>query len=183
MEVSDEQLMLAYQSGDAGAFETLYARHRGGLYRFVLRSVKERGSAEELFQDTWMRVIDARGRYAPQARFATWLYTIAHNRLVDHWRKKAPVTVSLDDPDDPPEDVSAGAAGDPARQAQARQELARFLAALEALPQAQRAAFLLREEAGLSLAEIAQVTGTNEEAAKSRLRYAMAKLREAMDGD
>ena len=167
--------MLAYQRGDAGAFETLYKRHRGALYRFVLRSLPQRSTAEELFQEVWMRVIEARGRYAPQARFTTWLYTIAHNLLVDHWRKKGLVLVELD------EDQMVVAPDNPARQAEARQTLARFLQALEALPHAQREAFLLHEEGGLSVAEIAAATGTNEEAAKSRLRYAMAKLKAATD--
>ena len=167
--------MLAYQHGDAGAFETLYKRHRGALYRFVLRSLHQRSAAEELFQEVWMRVIEARGRYAPQARFTTWLYTIAHNLLVDHWRKKGLVLVELD------EDQLVAAPDNPARQAEARQTLARFLQALEALPHAQREAFLLHEEGGLSVAEIAAATGTNEEAAKSRLRYAMAKLKAATD--
>ena len=88
MEAPDEQLMLAYRDGDSGAFETLYRRHRGALYRFVLRGVKSRATAEELYQEIWIRVIEARERYKPQARFTTWLYTIAHNRMVDHWRKK-----------------------------------------------------------------------------------------------
>ena len=92
MEAPDEELMLAYGRGDAGAFETLYKRHRGRLYRFVLRALSNsaghRSTAEELFQEAWIRVIEARGRYAPQARFTTWLYTIAHNLIVDHWRKK-----------------------------------------------------------------------------------------------
>ena len=167
--------MLAYQHGDAGAFETLYKRHRGALYRFVLRSLHQRSAAEELFQEVWMRVIEARARYAPQARFTTWLYTIAHNLLVDHWRKKGLVLVELD------EDQMVAAPDNPARQAEARQTLARFLQALEALPHAQREAFLLHEEGGLSVAEIAAATGTNEEAAKSRLRYAMAKLKAATD--
>lgn len=86
MEAGDEELMLAYRDGNAGAFETLYTRHRGRLYRFVLRSVKARGMAEELFQEVWMRVIEARSRYTPQARFTTWLYTIAHNLLTDRLR-------------------------------------------------------------------------------------------------
>jgi RNA polymerase sigma-70 factor (ECF subfamily) len=81
--------MLEYRDGTAAAFEALYARHKAPLFRFVLRSVRERGQAEELHQDIWMRVIEARSRYEPQARFTTWLYTIAHNRLVDHWRKAA----------------------------------------------------------------------------------------------
>jgi RNA polymerase sigma-70 factor (ECF subfamily) len=173
MEAPDEQLMLAYRDGDAGAFETLYARHRGALYRFVLRSLKDRGTAEELFQEAWIRVIEARERYAPSARFSTWLYTIAHNLLVDHWRRKGLVLVDSD------EEPASG--DDPAQRVEARQTAARFLQALEALPPAQREAFLLHEEAGLSVAEIAAATGSNEEAAKSRLRYAMAKLKAVID--
>lgn len=167
--------MAAYRDGNAGAFETLYTRHRGKLYRFVLRSVKTRGTAEELFQEVWMRVIEARGRYTPQARFTTWLYTIAHNLLTDHWRRKGLTLVELD------EDTQAPAPDDPARSAEARQALSRFAAALEALPPLQRQAFLLHEEGGLSIAEIAAAMGANEETAKSRLRYAMAKLKSAVD--
>ena len=167
--------MLAYRDGNAGAFETLYGRHRTRLFRFVLRSVKERGAAEELFQDVWLRVIEARNRYAPRARFTTWLYSIAHNRLVDHWRRKGLALVDL-------ENVEVeGNNPDPARHAEARQGLQRFAKALEALPPAQREAFLLHEEAGMSVPEIAQATGAGEEAAKSRLRYAIAKLRTAVD--
>jgi len=173
MEAPDEELMLAYRDGDAGAFETLYARHRGALYRFVLRSLKDRAVAEELFQEAWIRVIEARERYAPSARFKTWLYTIAHNLLVDHWRKKGLALVELND--------EHASADNPERQVEARQTAARFLQALEALPLAQREAFLLHEEAGLSVPEIAAATGTNEEAAKSRLRYATAKLKAVID--
>ena len=175
MEAPDEELMLAYRHGDAGAFETLYKRHRGALYRFMLRAIKQRSSAEELFQEVWIRVIEARSRYAPQARFTTWLYTIAHNLLVDHWRKKGLKVVELD------EIPEVESPDNPAKQAEARESLARFLQALEALPAAQREAFLLHEEGGLTAAEIAAATGSNEEAAKSRLRYAMAKLRAALD--
>lgn len=174
-EVPDEELMLAYRGGDAGAFETLYARYRGRLYRFVLRSVKSRAVGEELFQEIWMRVIEARQRYTPQSRFSTWLYTIAHHRLVDHWRKRGLTLVALDG------DELPGTSPDPAQHAQAREKLDRFAAALEALPPLQREAFLLHEEGGLSVAEIARATLSDDEAAKSRLRYAMAKLRSAVD--
>jgi len=174
-EAPDEELMLAYGAGDAGAFETLYARHRARLYRFVLRSIKLRAVAEELYQEIWMRVIEARTSYTPKARFTTWLYTIAHNHLVDHWRKKGLTLVALDGDD------LASAGPDPAAQAQAREAVARFAAALEALPPLQREAFLLHEENGLSIAEIASATGANEEAAKSRLRYALAKLKAAVN--
>ncbi len=177
MEAPDEQLMLAYRDGNAAAFETLYLRHRGRLFRFVLRSVKSRATAEELFQEIWMRVIEARERYAPQARFTTWLYTIAHHRMVDHWRRRGLSLVELDEQDPP------GDSPDPARQLEAREALARFAQALEALPVAQREAFLLHEEAGLSIAEIAAATGSNAEAAKSRLRYAVGKLKAAVEDD
>src|SRR6266850_8034317 len=176
MEAADEQLMLAYRDGDTGAFDTLYTRHRARLYRFVLRSVKSRPVGEELFQEIWLRVIEARARYTPQARFTTWLYTIAHNHLVDHWRKRGLTLVALDG-----EELPAANDPDPADAAQAREALARFAAALEALPALQREAFLLREESGLSVAEIAAATGSNEEAAKSRLRYAVAKLKAAVE--
>jgi RNA polymerase sigma-70 factor (ECF subfamily) len=175
VEGADEELMLAYRDGNAGAFETLYGRHRARLYRFVLRSVKERGMAEELFQDIWMRVIVARSNYAPKAKFTTWLYAIAHNRLIDHWRRKGLSVVALDD------DTQVASPDNPERRAEARQGLQRFAAALEALPPAQREAFLLHEEAGMSVPEIAHATGAGEEAAKSRLRYAIAKLKAAVD--
>jgi len=189
MEAGDEQLMLAYREGDAGAFEQLYRRHRGALYRFVLRSIRDRAIAEELYQEIWMRVIEARGRYevpAPgagqPAKFSTWLYTIAHNRLVDHWRKRGLQLVALD-AEDPRADPPAGMDAEPQRIAEAKQGLGRFARALEQLPPAQREAFLLHHEAEMSVAEIARATGSNEEAAKSRLRYATAKLKEALGDD
>ena len=178
---ADEQLMLAYAGGNAAAFEELYGRHKGPLYRFVLRSVKGRGEAEELFQDIWMRVVEAAGRYTPQAKFTTWLYTIAHNRLVDHWRARGLAVVSLDDEEGAsvPEPAAPPSA-EPHRIAEARATLDRLSAAIAALPLAQREAFLLHHEGDLTAAEIAAATGTNEEAAKSRLRYAMNKLKEAL---
>jgi RNA polymerase sigma-70 factor (ECF subfamily) len=171
----DEELMLAYRDGDAGAFETLYTRHRARLFRFVLRGIKSRASAEELYQEIWMRVIEARATYQPSAGFTTWLYTIAHHRMVDHWRRAGLSVVSLEGME------LAGSDPGPQEHAQGREALTRFAAALESLPPPQREAFLLHEEAGLSVAEIAAATGSNEEAAKSRLRYALAKLKAAVD--
>jgi RNA polymerase sigma-70 factor (ECF subfamily) len=182
MEAGDEQLMLAYREGDAGAFEALYKRHKGALYRFVMRSIRDRATAEEIYQEIWMRAIEARGRYEVQAKFTTWLYTIAHNRLVDHWRKRGLQLVSLDqegDTVDPPATPSS----QPEKILEGKQSLANFTRALERLPPVQREAFLLHHEAEMSVAEIARATGSNEEAAKSRLRYATAKLKEALGDD
>jgi RNA polymerase sigma-70 factor (ECF subfamily) len=94
-DISDETLMLAYAAGDAGAFDRLYERHRGGVYRYVLRHVGNAGLADELFQDVWMNAIRARASYAPTAKFSTWIYTLAHHRLVDHWRSSGRVRVSI----------------------------------------------------------------------------------------
>jgi RNA polymerase sigma-70 factor (ECF subfamily) len=176
VEAPDEQLMLAYRQGDTGAFETLYARHKGPLYRFVLRAVRSRGLAEELFQEVWMRVIESRGRYEARAKFTTWLYTIAHHRLTDHWRKRGLRVVDLEEADAP-----APRGDEPEARAAGRQDLARLAAALAALPALQREAFLLHAEAGMTVAQIAAATGANEEAAKSRLRYALGKLKGALD--
>jgi RNA polymerase sigma-70 factor (ECF subfamily) len=180
MGAGDEQLMLAYREGDAAAFEELYRRHKGGLFRFVTRSVRDRAVAEELYQEIWMRAIEARGRYEVQAKFSTWLYTIAHNRLVDHWRKRGLSLVSLDAEEGAAPEPAGNPGDEPQRIVEARQGLARVMRALEALPPAQREAFLLHHEAEMSVAEIARATGANEEAAKSRLRYAFAKLKEAL---
>src|SRR5258708_31349 len=160
MEAGDEQLMLAYREGDAGAFELLYKRHKGALFRFVLRSIRDRATAEELYQEIWMRAIEARARYEVQAKFTTWLYTIAHHRMVDHWRKRGLQLVSLEGEGERGwggASVEPQAAPDyePHRILEAKQGLARFARALEALPAAQREAFLLHEEAGMSVAEIA----------------------------
>jgi RNA polymerase sigma factor (sigma-70 family) len=183
MAPSDEELMLAYAGGDAGAFDSLYARHKGPLFRFVLRSVKVRGEAEEIFQEIWMRVIESRARYVVSAKFTTWLYTVAHHRLVDHWRARGLTLVSLDDEEGNVPEPAAGPGAEPQRVAEGRQELAKLARAIAELPAVQREAFLLHQESGLTAAEIGAATGTNEEAAKSRLRYAMDKLRKAMGDD
>jgi RNA polymerase sigma-70 factor (ECF subfamily) len=180
-DASDEALMLAYRDGDAGAFDALYARHRGGVYRYLLRQCRNAGLAEELFQDVWMNLIRARASYTVQAKFATWLYRIAHNRLMDHFRRHDGAAVSLDDefasPIDEPE---APRSTDPAAGAEARAQAAQLLVLLEALPAEQREAFVLQQEGGMSVEEIAKATGVNRETAKSRLRYAQAKLRQGM---
>jgi RNA polymerase sigma-70 factor (ECF subfamily) len=179
----DEDLMLRYRDGDARAFEALYARHRGGLFRYVLRQVGFRAAADEVFQEVWMRIVASRARYRVEARFATFLYRIAHNCVMDHFRRKPPLQLlSFDDQPDEVLQVPAPAAEQPERRAQRSQVARELLRALALLPDEQRNAFLLHEEGGLTLDEIAEVTGVGRETAKSRLRYALAKLRSELTG-
>lgn len=190
-ERSDEALMLAYKDGDAGAFEQLYACWRGRLYRYLLHQCQDRALADELYQEVWLKVVDARLRYEVTAKFSTWLFRIAHNRLVDHWRasgRRAKVMESdagSDDEDgDPPADrmeTAAPAHERPERWLERRDLAERLAAAIAALPEAQREAFLLAEEGDMTLEEIAAATGTGRETVKSRLRYALTRLRAELE--
>lgn len=181
-ETADEELMLRYRDGDAGAFDALYERHKGGLYRYLLRQCRNSAAAEELFQDVWMNLIRARANYEVSAKFATYLYRIAHNRLIDHYRKNARAGVlSYDDETGPRIDEPAALPqAQPDATYDLRQQAARLMELLAALPEAQREAFVLQQEAGMAIEEIAATTGVTHETAKSRLRYAMAKLRQGM---
>jgi RNA polymerase sigma-70 factor (ECF subfamily) len=169
--------MLRYRDGDNAAFESLYRRHNDALYRYLLRLCRHRDSAEDIFQDVWGKIINARGSYRPTAKFATFLYRVAHNCFIDHVRRNKRHANSVP--------IAADRHADSAEQPDTLTERAlarrRLEAALEALPDEQRDVFLLHEEAGLGLADIAAVTGSSRETAKSRLRYAVRKLRVAID--
>lgn len=176
----DEQLMREYQRGDSAAFERLYARHKGGVYRFFLRQCDNHETAEELYQDVWIKLINARKSYKNGAKFTTWLYTIARNHLVDHYRKQAHRnSVSADQ-----DQVDASAAPDnwqPDNEFE-RKRLGRALkTAVNNLPREQAEVFLMKQESGLSAPEIAKVQGITLEAAKSRYRYATRKLRAQLE--
>ena len=174
----DSALMLRYRDGDVAAFEVLYRRHNDSLYRYLLRLCRNRDVAEDLFQEAWGKIVKSRARYRPTAKFTTFLYRVAHNCFIDHLRRNKRhandielLPESHSDPGEQPDALT--------ERSLAKERLSR---ALMELPEEQRDAFLLREEAGLSLDQIAAVTGSNRETAKSRLRYAANKLRAAADG-
>ncbi|RDI03596.1 RNA polymerase ECF family sigma subunit [Caldimonas thermodepolymerans] len=186
---TDEALMLAYARGDVQAFAQLYERHEGGVFRFIRRCIAHQagdGVAEELHQDTWFAVARQAAHYQPTARFTTWLYTIARSRVIDHVRRQqgaGGAMRSLDEDAEggsPVQDLPAAEVHEPLRQLETREQARAFLHAVEQLPPEQREAFLLQAEAGLSLEEIAAATGVGAETVKSRLRYARAKLRQAL---
>ena len=173
-EWSDEQLMQRYASGDVAAFETLYARYRGPLYRFILRQVNDEAQANDLYQGVWEKLIGARSRYRPDRPFRAWMFRIARNHLIDFYRRQQPAS-SMD---------QAGFVATAAEQEdlldQDRQKAA-LQAAIGSLPREQREAIMLRLEGEFSLDEIAQLTDVGRETVKSRLRYATAKLKQVMN--
>jgi RNA polymerase sigma-70 factor (ECF subfamily) len=167
---SDEALMQAYQRGDASAFETLYHRHKDGLFAFIYRSCPRREAAKELAQETWTAVIDKASAYQPEAAFKTWLYQIARNRTGDYWRRRDNHHQPLEQASEP---VNCAAGDD-------RESLEnRLMAAIGQLPIDQRDALLLQQQ-GFSQQDIAAITGAGEETIKSRLRYARRQLREQL---
>ena len=187
----DDALMRAFAAGDGDAFERLYARHQAALYRFVRRLLGPAAAAQadEVFQDTWLRLIQARHGWRPQgAAFRTWLFTLAHHRAVDCLRKSGrEVSVDVDvDDGDAWQPAGEPWAGWPAPGAAAEDQAfwraagQRLLDCLEGLPTAQRTVFLLHHEDGLSVAELARSLELGFETAKTRLRYAMSKLRTCM---
>ncbi|MGD8347243.1 MAG: sigma-70 family RNA polymerase sigma factor [Lysobacterales bacterium] len=172
-ERSDEELMADWAAGKFGAFEALYERHRGPLYRYVLRQVNEPATANDLYQGSWEKVIRARGSWRPDAPFRAWLYRIAHNHVVDHFRRQRPQTELQPDTMESP-----GAGPEQALGREHRE--ARLKMALAQLSPKQREAVLLKLDGGLDLQSIADVLGVKRETAKSRLRYAVAQLKEAL---
>lgn len=175
--LEDSALMLRYQDGDAAAFDTLYRRHNDALYRYLLRLCRHKDTAEDVFQDVWGKIIKARASYRPTAKFTTFMYRVAHNCFIDHIRRNKRHAGGMEfEPDlhsHPGEQPDVLAERSLARE--------RLEGALLDLPDEQRDAFLLHEEAGLSVDQIASVTGSNRETAKSRLRYAVGKLRVAIE--
>ena len=172
----DTALMLRYIDGDVAAFETLYRRHNDALYRYLLHRCRHPDSAEDIFQEVWGKIIKARSSYRPTAKFTTFMYRVAHNCFIDHIRRNKRHSHTVDvEPDSYPNPSES-----PETLTERGLLLRRLDAALQELPEEQRDAFLLHQEAGLTVDQIASVTGSNFETAKSRLRYAVKKLRAAI---
>ena len=190
---SDEFLMLAFASGDAAAFTRLYDRHERATWRFIRHRLgaQHEGAADDVLQETWISVARAAPRYVATARFTTWLFTVARSRVIDHQRAQSNAMLSIDAPlagadeDDGErwaDRVAADVADGPQARIESRQQAEAFLEALAQLPEAQREAFVLQAEGGLSVDEVASATGVGAETAKTRLRYAKARLRTLLAG-
>lgn len=195
-EITDEQLMLSFRGGNARAFEELVGRHRSPVYNFILRQTGHPARAEDLLQETWLKVVRGAQDWQPKARFTTWVYTIARNLCVDSARKESHRKVeSLDAPkrDDGADGRALGeqlpSEGHSPERGAYNQRLRPLIeTALRSLPEEQREVFLLREYSGIPFKEIAEVTGVAENTVKSRMRYALEGLRKKLaelgvDGD
>src|SRR5215469_9727789 len=180
---SDEALMARYARGEPAAFALLYRRHELRVWHYLERNVGNHALAEDLLQEVWFAVAREAPGYRPTARFTTWLFTIAHHRVIDTIRARrehlslesmgyeaAPVIQYL----------SSGTAAGPLAEAVAREQASALARALSELPPEQRDAFLLQMEGAFSIEEIAAITGSSFETTKSRLRYARLKLRELL---
>jgi len=174
-QISDDQLMLAYRRGDKRAFDALYTKYKNPLHGYLYRHCNSETQTAELFQDVWVRVIASSSRFEGKGRFRSWIFTLAHNCLVDFYRKneKQQQHTTYEE--------SAGGNG-PDDEAGDRELRSALDKSLRRLPLDQRQAFCLREEQGFSIKEIAVIQNVSAEAAKSRLRYAYKKLKESMRG-
>lgn len=189
--------MLAFKAGDARAFEGLVRRHRSAVFNFILRYTGQRQRAEDLLQETWLKVVRGAGDYEPKARFTTWVYTIARNLCVDSARKEsyrqadsldAPARGADDDGRQLGETLPDADGVGPERGAHNARVRPLLERALASLPEEQREVFVLREYSGIPFKEIAVVTGVPENTVKSRMRYALEGLRKRLaelgvDGD
>ena len=182
---ADEELLCAYQAGETQAFEMLLVRYRRPLFNFLLRSARDRGRAEELYQDVWMRVIERCEEFRGDAKFSTWLYTIARNRCVDHQRKMVFRRHASLDATAPGSSQSLGERvpnpGPSTDRLAMRSTLqTRIAEAVEELPEDQREVFLMRQVQGLAFKEIAEVVGVSANTVKSRMRYALERLQHGL---
>jgi len=194
---SDEQLLAAYRGGDVRAFEKLLARYEKPIWSFLRRFVRDAEAAEDLLQEVFLRVVrdaqDSGPAWKAEAKFSTWLYTIARNLCIDRARRAA-VRSSGSTAPAPSMDASSDGEGETAtlhdRMAApgpstdavvaGRQAARRIDRAVAQLPDDQREVFLMREVMELPFAEIAAVVGVSEPTVKSRMRYALEKLRAAL---
>jgi len=180
-DLSDERLLLAYRGGDSAAFKTLFGRYRRPLFNFLSRRVRDRGRAEELYQDVWTKVIERSEEFRGDSKFSTWLYAIARNRCIDHARRmKFRAHTSLDAPrrgSDQPLVAGVSNPGPSTEQLAAGRTLKeRIVQAVEQLPEDQQEVFLLRQLQGLGFREIAEVVDAPVNTVKSRMRYALERL-------
>lgn len=180
---SDEQLMLAFSQSDSSvAFDELYARHKDAVYRYYLHNVSNESISQELFQDLWFKVINNKKKYQVKAQFTTWLYTLAHHRLVDWYRRNGLENKAFVENDDATQELGH-IDWNPEDELQSKRLSIKLKKAIAQLPHEQREVFILHQESALSLPQIAEMLQTGLEKIKSRYRYSIKKLRNSLENN
>ncbi len=182
---SDDQLLAAYaERGDQFAFQQLVHRHKDRVYGFILGMVHDAELANDLFQDTFLKVIDVmhrrRGGYTPQGRFLGWVLMIARNVVYDHKRSRNKWK-DVANSDEEYWDRLPDNAESPDEELYSKQRSQWLNACIESLPPSQREVVLLRQDAGLTFREIAEITGVSINTSLGRMRYALINLKKMMD--
>jgi len=175
IKVSDHQLIQRYRSGDAAAFDYLYERYRPQVFNYLYRQLHQQQIAEDLYQDVWFKIINSIEQFKPDGNFTAWIFKIARNCLIDYWRQQKPEGSF---PEDDVEDATAT----PEHIQYIRSCIERLMNLLDSLKPEQREVFVLQQESGLTLEQIAQLASCGRETIKSRLRYAMKKIRQGLEG-
>ncbi len=178
---SDESLMLAYQSGNEQAFADLYQRYRQPLFAYLVKNIGNKTQAEEVYQELWLSLIRQRERYTVSASFRTYIFCIAHTRLLDFYRQQG--KLAANDTLDDDLDIAACASYEPHTQFEETKLLERLQFCLKQLPDEQRAVMVLKLESELPLQRIAEQLNIAFETLKSRFRYAQAKLQRCIGGE
>lgn len=178
-ESSDEVLMQAYAKNDQQAFNILYERYRLALYRYMFKQTAiSEAILNELYQDVWLKLINSRLQYQVKASFKTFLYQIANNTLKDYYRRESVRSIMSNIEDDTQIQDKEKLPEDRVIESELMEK---FRKGLNELPQDQRDVFLLREEAGLTSVQIAEVMQVSLDTVKSRMRYAVSRLKETID--
>jgi RNA polymerase sigma-70 factor (ECF subfamily) len=184
---SDEQLLSLYTRGELEAMEVLLERYKRPVFSFVLRLIGDRARAEDLLQETFLRLVEHAHTFEGSAKLKTWLFRIARNQCIDESRRRVHRRhPSLDAP--LADDGSAGTLHDRVASGEAGADRRtvgtelkqRMSDAIAALPEDQREVFLLRQVQNLQFKEIAEITGVSENTVKSRMRYALERLQGAL---
>jgi RNA polymerase sigma-70 factor (ECF subfamily) len=171
--------------GDLNALSDLIVRYQNRLYRYLLRIVRQPAEAEDLFQQTWLKVVEKIGAFDASRNFDAWLFTLAHNLAIDHLRRVRPR--SLDEPSansrrgETVADRMPSRDDTPLDQALAAERRTAISDAMSGLPMIYREVLTLRFEEEMKIEDIAQVTAVPVSTAKSRLRRSLEQLREALD--
>ena len=182
---TDEQLMTIFSTPDNGhqqrAFETLYQRHKGPLFRFIKKSINNDQDAKEVFQELWYKVINSKQQYDPKQKFTTWVYTIARRLMIDQFRKTGRMAELTRIDTDTDKQIIDSKTKQPENEFEAKQMAKELHHTISLLPANQRHTFVLKQESGLSIKEIAQMTSQPHEQIKSQYRYAVQKIKMALE--